>query len=146
MRSKAARWQDVYLMVFRSVQQTAVHKIAGQRVTLSHFPLRGDPEGDHTPGNRFGAWRHPDGGQWHLHGHTHSPVAQRGRQLHVGLDAHGLELVPQQWIIDRMTAGVPGTPQAIPVRARPSGAVTSASACAAVDQEGFLRRNQGRCI
>ncbi|MFR9752809.1 metallophosphoesterase family protein [Nocardia sp. 004] len=105
MRSKAARWQRVYLEVFDSVQQTAVHKITGHRVLLSHFPFRGDPEGDHTPVNRFEEWRHPDGGQWLLHGHTHSRESQRGRQLHIGLDAHNLSVVPQQWVIDRITTG-----------------------------------------
>ncbi|WP_329405365.1 metallophosphoesterase family protein [Nocardia vinacea] len=105
MRSKSARWQRIYLGVFHSVQQVATHKIAGQRVSLSHFPLRGDPDGDHTPEHRFEAYRHSDGGQYHLHGHTHSKVQQRGRQLHIGPDAHDLSPVSQQWVADRIMAG-----------------------------------------
>ncbi|MFC9995780.1 hypothetical protein [Nocardia sp. NPDC127526] len=98
MRSKAHAWQRRYLKAFDSVQQTAVRKIAGQRVTLSHFPFHGDPDGDHTPENRFEEWRVHDHGGWHLHGHTHSGNPARGRQIHVGVDAHLLEPVPHSWV------------------------------------------------
>lgn len=103
MRSRAATWQATYLACgFASVQQTAVHKIAGQRVTLSHFPFRFDPDGDHTPANRFEEWRVPDIGQFLLHGHTHSETKVRGRQIHVGLDAHDLRPVTRDWVAEQI--------------------------------------------
>ncbi|MFC3966369.1 metallophosphoesterase [Nocardia jiangsuensis] len=105
MRSRAAAWQAIYLASgFTSVQQTAVHKIGGQRVTLSHFPFRFDPDGDHTPENRFEEWRVPDIGQFLLHGHTHSEIKVRGRQIHVGLDAHDLRPVTRAWVAGQMSA------------------------------------------
>nr|WP_280185449.1 MULTISPECIES: metallophosphoesterase family protein [Nocardia] len=91
-----------WLEVFATVQQTAVRRIGGQRVLLSHFPYRDDPDGDHTEVLRHNEWRMPDTGQWLLHGHTHSAVQQRGRQLHVGVDAHGLRPVPLHWVAERI--------------------------------------------
>ncbi|MFD3463738.1 metallophosphoesterase [Nocardia fluminea] len=103
MRSRAAKWQAEYLLhAFSSVQQTAVHKITGHRVWLSHFPFRHDPNGDHTEENRFEEWRVPDTGQWLIHGHTHAETRVRGRQLHVGVDAHHFTPVPQTWIADQI--------------------------------------------
>lgn len=99
MHSEAHKRQAAYLEVFSSVQMAAVRKLAGQRVTLSHFPLAGDPEGDHTPENRFELWRLPNVGQFHLHGHTHNAEQLvHGKQIHVGLDAHHLRPVPQAWV------------------------------------------------
>lgn len=103
MRSNALRWKAIFEnSAFASVQLAATHKIAGSRVTLSHFPFYGDPEGDHTPENRFPEWRVPDVGQWLLHGHTHSARAVRGRQLHIGVDAHDLAPVPQSWVAEQL--------------------------------------------
>ncbi|MFI8976941.1 metallophosphoesterase [Nocardia asteroides] len=103
MRSRAVHWKNLFeVSAFASVQHAATHKIAGQRVMLSHFPFYDDPDGDHTPENRFPEWRVPDVGQWLLHGHTHSSVAVRGRQLHVGVDAHNLTPVPQRWVAEQI--------------------------------------------
>lgn len=101
-RREAHKWQRVYLdAAFASVQQSAVRKIDGSRVLLSHFPFQGSKDGDHTPENRFEEWRLPQIGEnanrWLLHGHTHSPERIRGRQIHVGVDAHDLEPVPLEW-------------------------------------------------
>lgn len=101
MRSKAHK-QRRFLQVFESVAAAGTLKIAGQRTLLSHFPYAGDPDGDHTTEPRYPEWRLPDTGQWLLHGHTHSPIQQRGRQLHVGVDAHGLAPVSRTWIEDRI--------------------------------------------
>ncbi|WP_228835509.1 hypothetical protein [Nocardia abscessus] len=110
MRSLAAKWQSIYLANgFASVQQTAVHKIAGQRVILTHFPFRHDPEGDHTPENRFESWRVPDDGQIIIHGHTHSKVQVRGPQIHVGADAHGLASVSRAWVTEQVERIVAAT-------------------------------------
>lgn len=100
MRSEAHKWQRVYLeQAFTSVQSAATRKIGGNRVLLSHFPFAGSEDGDHTIENRFEEWRLPDTGQWLLHGHTHNPEQQvHGRQIHIGLDAHGLCPVPETWI------------------------------------------------
>jgi calcineurin-like phosphoesterase family protein len=102
-RSQAYKWQRTYLEVFASVQQSAVRKVSGQRVLLSHFPFQGAEDGDHTVENRFEEWRLPRIGEntdrWLLHGHTHSPSrGGRGRQLHVGVDAHDLAPVPLSWV------------------------------------------------
>lgn len=101
LHSKAHKVQADYLAVFRSVQQSGVMRIAGQRVLLSHFPYAG-PDGDHTAVIRYPEWRFPDTGAWLLHGHTHSDIQQRGRQLHVGVDAHDLGPVSLHWIEDRI--------------------------------------------
>lgn len=97
MRSRAHIWQRIYLSVFESVQQSAMHRLDGERVLLSHFPYAGDPDGDHTSENRFEEWRLPaTGDNAHralLHGHTHDSICVRGRQVHVGLDAHDLRPV-----------------------------------------------------
>ncbi|AHH20820.1 putative bacteriophage protein [Nocardia nova SH22a] len=102
-RSQAHKWQRIYLdAAFASVQQSAVRKIAGQRVLLSHFPFQGSEDGDHTAENRFEEWRLPRIGEntsrWLLHGHTHSRDPGHGPQLHVGLDAHALAPVPLDWV------------------------------------------------
>lgn len=104
-RSEAHKWQRIYLeRAFSSVQSAATRKIAGHRVLLSHFPYAGSEDGDHTLENRFEEWRLPDTGQWLLHGHTHNPHQWvHGRQIHIGLDAHGLSPVPESWIEKQIT-------------------------------------------
>ncbi|MFJ1457490.1 metallophosphoesterase [Nocardia wallacei] len=105
MRSEAHRWQRIYLdTAFDSVQQSAIRKVGGTRILLSHFPFQGSGDGDHSPESRFEEWRLPatgdNAGRWLLHGHTHSRDRVRGRQIHVGLDAHGLKPVPLAWVAD----------------------------------------------
>lgn len=107
MHSKAHKELRRWLEVFETVQQTATMRIAGQRVILSHFPYRDDPDGDHTPVIRHAEWRMPDTGQWLLHGHTHSDIQVRGRQVHVGVDAHDLRPIPLTWIAETITKGTP---------------------------------------
>lgn len=86
MHSQAHKWQRVYLEVFETVQQSAVRKVHGHRVKLSHFPFRGG--GDHTAVQRYPEWRFPDDGGYLLHGHTHSREVMNGNQIHIGVDAH----------------------------------------------------------
>lgn len=102
-RSQAHRELRRYLEVFEFVSIAATLKIAGERVLLSHFPYAG-PGGDHTDELRYPEWRLPDTGQWLLHGHTHTAIQQRGRQLHVGVDAHNLRPVPLTWVAARIAA------------------------------------------
>ncbi|WP_280505785.1 hypothetical protein [Nocardia farcinica] len=105
MRSRAHKRMRRWLDVFETVQSVATLRIAGQRVLLSHFPYRDDPDGDHAPESRHAEWRMPDTGQWLLHGHTHSHIQVRGRQIHVGLDAHQLRPVPLPWVADTISKG-----------------------------------------
>lgn len=96
--SKAHKALRDYLEVFETVASAATLKVFGHRVLLSHFPYANDPDGDHTPELRYPEWRMPDTGRWLLHGHTHSQVQVRGRQIHVGLDAHSLHPVSLHWV------------------------------------------------
>lgn len=100
LHSQAHKMQRLYLDAFESVQQSGTRKILGHKVLLSHFPYAAD----HTAEVRHPEWRFPDTGRWLLHGHTHSPIAQRGRELHVGVDAHDLSPVPLKWVEERIAA------------------------------------------
>lgn len=102
MHSESHKVQADYLRVFRSAQAFGMVKIAGQRVMLSHFPFAAD----HTEVARYPEWRPVDAGQWLLHGHTHSHSFWDGeRQIHVGLDANGLEPIPLKLISEVITGG-----------------------------------------
>jgi calcineurin-like phosphoesterase family protein len=95
MHRGAHKDQADYLRVFRSAQQSGVMKIGTNSVMLNHLPFTGD----HTPEDRYPAWRPVDAGQWLIHGHTHSPHTWDGRrQIHVGLDAHALTPAPYDWV------------------------------------------------
>ncbi|MBF6358099.1 hypothetical protein IU449_26750 [Nocardia higoensis] len=106
MHSQAHKVLRVWLEVFETIQSAATRKVLGHRVRLSHFPFMHDQDGDHTPELRHNEWRPVDIGGWLLHGHTHSNVQQRGRQLHVGVDAHDLTPVSLKWVEDRISEGV----------------------------------------
>lgn len=95
MHHESHKTQRAYLEVFRSAQQSGTMKIAGQRIILSHFPYG---TADHTEVARYPEWRPVDTGGWLIHGHTHSDRKVSGRQIHVGLDAHGLAPVPLKWV------------------------------------------------
>lgn len=88
MHRRAHLTQGRYLEVFRSVQAFARRRLAGRDVLLSHFPYAGD----HT-NERYTQYRLRDEGLPLLHGHTHSTERQRGREIHVGLDAWGFRPV-----------------------------------------------------
>jgi calcineurin-like phosphoesterase family protein len=93
---------------FAAVLDTASLTIAGQKVTLSHCPLRGvtredvsdmkgSKDGEHWHGesrNTHRALSVQDRGQFHLHGHIHSPNGGKstkilGKQYDVGVVANG---------------------------------------------------------
>lgn len=85
-----------YLDVFASVQMFARKKVLGQSVLLSHFPY----EADHTEKPRFMQYRLPDLGELLIHGHLHSPEKYTSpRELHIGLDAWDMKLVPWDEIV-----------------------------------------------
>ncbi|MFF0498476.1 metallophosphoesterase family protein [Nocardia aobensis] len=100
MHSRAHKWQRVYLEVFETVQQSAVRKVRGHRVLLSHFPYAHGINADHTTEVRYPEWRFPDRGQFIIHGHTHSTYTSWDRQIHVGVDARGFAPVSLNWIED----------------------------------------------
>ena len=73
-----------------------------QRVLLCHFPYQGD---SHDV-DRYVDRRPPDDGKtWLLHGHVHEAWRQRGRQINVGVDAWAGAPVPQETIIEMISAG-----------------------------------------
>ena len=105
LHHEAHKWQHRYLSAFASVQAFAVRKWAGSRFLLSHFPL----DGDHTPGERYSAYRLRDCGVPVVHGHTHSAdrvtrSAAGTRQVHVGLDAWSLMPVPEHVVTRLLSA------------------------------------------
>ena len=65
------------------------HHIAGERVSISHFPY----SADHTPEPRYLEYRPPDNGSWLLHGHLHEMWRQHDKQINVGVDAWDLRPV-----------------------------------------------------
>lgn len=90
-------WFSAYMGAFASVQMAAKRRVGlatGSHVTvlLSHFPYAGD----HLGVDRYPEWRLRDAGHYILHGHTHSEAvgSWHPRQIHVGLDAWGFDLVP----------------------------------------------------
>jgi calcineurin-like phosphoesterase family protein len=110
----------LYAMGFDVVLNSATIYIAGQRVTMSHCPLRGVYR-EYTEGmvgavageNWHGESRHiafsvANEGQFHLHGHIHSPNGGKskkilGRQYDVAIPANGYKPVSmstiESWII-----------------------------------------------
>lgn len=104
-----------YALAFESAQIAGQRKIAGRHVMMSHFPYERD-RGE----ARYAEWRLPNLGKWLLHGHTHgtervtfhpNPAPDRymreillwTREIHVGLDAWDLKLVPESTVIDLMS-------------------------------------------
>lgn len=79
------------------------HVIAGQTVTLGHFPYK--DSGDHTRQERYREHRPDDDGRWLLHGHIHHMWRQRGRQINVGVDAWDFAPVPESAIADIIRSG-----------------------------------------
>jgi len=93
-------------MGFDAVMYSSSLVVAKQRVTMSHCPLVGIKREDTTGmrgsqlgENWHGEFRHgskfslPDFGQFHLHGHIHSPNGGRSvrvldKQYDVGVDAN----------------------------------------------------------
>ena len=109
----------MYRMGFDVVLNSATVYIAQKRVTMSHCPLRGVFREDTTgmkgamPGDNWhGEHRQnefsiTDEGQFHLHGHIHSPNGGKsqkilGRQYDVGVPANGYRPVSisqiESWI------------------------------------------------
>ena len=116
----------LYLMGFDVVLNSATIYIQGQRVTMSHCPLRGvfredvsdmkgGIEGDNWHGeHKNQAFSIENEGQFHLHGHIHSPNGGKStkildRQFDVGVPANKYRPVPssviEAWISKTMAEG-----------------------------------------
>jgi calcineurin-like phosphoesterase family protein len=90
-----------WLNYFETIQPFLRRKLDGKTVLLSHFPYESWGEGPNRPGeSRMNQYRLPEMGDLLLHGHTHGPEKSHGKQYHVGLDAHDLQLVSQETILD----------------------------------------------
>jgi len=113
--------EAMYKAGFDAVLYGATMQIAGERVTLSHCPLLGvyreqceGMNGTKTGENWHGESREKtkiytikDEGQYHLHGHIHSPNGGKsqkisGRQYDVGVAANGYKPISisviESWI------------------------------------------------
>lgn len=80
---------------FTILDSQVITKIDGTEVLVCHFPYTGDSQFN----DRFSGNRPDDLGDWLIHGHTHSDVRLRGKQIHVGVDAWGLQPASEDDII-----------------------------------------------
>jgi calcineurin-like phosphoesterase family protein len=80
-----------------------------QTVQLCHFPFAVDPEEarsrDGVQHDEFAHHRPTDRQQWLLCGHVHSTWRQRGRQINVGMDAWGGQLVTTAQLLSLLRQG-----------------------------------------
>ncbi len=98
-------YYSMYDAGFDVVMHGAVIFLGQKKISLSHYPLIGIPREDvtemkgGTPGDswhgetKLGKYALQDDGQYHLHGHIHSPnggksICRSGRQFDVGMDAN----------------------------------------------------------
>lgn len=102
-QDKAREWLPRYEGL-RNVEQVYVHGaltlVAGQVVTVCHFPYR--DEDRHS--DRFTQYLPVDEGNWLLHGHVHDTWQVNGRQINVGIDAWDGQLVSEGAITKIMGA------------------------------------------
>lgn len=76
-------------------------RIGDHLVLMNHFPYDFDP---HTR-PQYKPFYPKDEGAWLLHGHIHGKVAQRGRQIDVGVDAWDFTPVSEDQIAELIRAG-----------------------------------------
>lgn len=121
--------EAMYKAGFDAVLYGAVMQIAGERVTLSHCPLfgvyreecenmKGSGHGENWHGEsrqKTKIYTFKDEGQYHLHGHIHSPNSGKsqkilGRQRDVGVAANGYKPINiseiESWIAKTKLATV----------------------------------------
>lgn len=100
----AWKHQSHYLFAFQSVQPYARIRVQGEEVLLSHYPYADEPGADRGE-VRYSQYRLPNEGRWLIHGHTHMEDQRvHGRQIHVGLDAWGMQPVSLA-VIDEVIGG-----------------------------------------
>jgi calcineurin-like phosphoesterase family protein len=89
---KRDAWAERYLAAgFNSVQLDGRWDFDGIPVVMSHFPY----SGDHEEEDRYPGWRPDDNGLVLVHGHVHGMWQIMGRQVNVGMDAHGGRLLTE---------------------------------------------------
>ncbi len=98
IHSKPWKYISLYQEVFEWGGEYLKHKIDGRVVELCHYPFKRD----HTSEPRFPEHRRPDYGQFICHGHVHDDIVKQGKQIHIGLDAHGLNPVSQEEVLEYM--------------------------------------------
>lgn len=87
---KIPEWEEKYYNAgFVGLSLTERHVLGGVPVIMNHFPY----SGDHADEERYTDWRPADNGQVLLHGHVHGLWQINGRQVNVGMDAHGGRLL-----------------------------------------------------
>ena len=98
-----ARHRDLYLSTGMTVLpgESITIDIGGRSAVCSHFPYLGDSHDE----DRFIEHRPLDNGEWLLHGHVHDVWRQNDRQINVGVDAWGGELVSENQIGALIDAG-----------------------------------------
>ena len=69
--------------LFHAVIDTAILRLAGRPVILSHYPYNNPQAAD----ERYKDMRPIDKGHWLLHGHIHDLWKIKGKQINVGVDA-----------------------------------------------------------
>lgn len=92
--------------VFENIYIYLQGKKGKHKVFLSHFPYR-PTVWDWIKAKLLGhywdvRYRHKrmvNDGEWLLHGHTHSDVKQRGKMIHIGVDAWNYSPVPHTSIL-----------------------------------------------
>lgn len=91
-----------YLQVFEDVDTTGYRKLSWEGghayALINHFPYTGDREGLAKP--RHMEFRLRDEGLYLIHGHTHNMTQFVDRELHVGVDAHEMQMVPLEQIVE----------------------------------------------
>jgi calcineurin-like phosphoesterase family protein len=121
-----AKYESCYNAGFNAVMHQATIYIQKERVTLSHCPLlrvfredtstmKGNTEGELWHGEfRHSQYSVPNDGQFHLHGHIHSPNGGKStklldRQMDVGLPANNYRPVHishvESWIMKMLKEG-----------------------------------------
>lgn len=96
--SKSKKFEPLYKEVFATTGIGGEITIGKTRFVMSHFPYEDDMRhiADRAgEPDKYAAFRPVDKGHYLLHGHTHTKEIWREgpRELHVGLDAHGLRPV-----------------------------------------------------
>jgi len=98
---ETTKMKKVYLEVFEDVDTVGYRHLKWEggdvKCLISHFPYSGDREGLDNP--RYMEFRLQDRGHYLIHGHTHNMTGFVDRELHVGVDAHNMQLVPLEAIV-----------------------------------------------
>jgi len=100
MHSRALKLLPHWHKYFATIQPFLRKKLLGETVLLSHYPYWDFGDGEGRGEARYEQYRLPNLGALLLHGHTHGTEQDHDNQFHVGLDAWGLELVPQETILE----------------------------------------------